>query len=598
MPLPDSLFARPDPAAEAAILGTVAVDEPWALIEDMVQTVRLSGSDEERRAFAMITDRLDAWGVPWTIHEPECFISWPLAATVRATGEGGASFRAKTAAMSVSTGGREVEGELLYIPAGGATGGNVGDIFSVGVDTGGQAIAGKVVMTEGFAAPGKVADLMRGGALAGVFINPGEHIHEGICTTIWGTPDLDNQGDQPTIPVIAVNHETGQALIAHAGAGGRVALSTTLETGWRTIPVLVADVLGTVEPEKYVLLHGHVDGWHHGAGDNITGDATIAEVVRAFQANRGQLKRSLKAAWWSGHSHGRYAGSTWFADAFAIDLAKHCLAQVNCDSPGCRWATTYDELTCFPEAAAFVERTIADVTGITARPERPVRAGDYSFNGIGLTGFYMLSSTMSGADRAAHGYYPVGGCGANIEWHTEDDLIDILDRDVLLRDMRMYAASVLRVVNAPVVPFDFTAVAAGFRETLDRYQAAAGDVFRFDLAYDALGALDDALAAFYAALPADAPIGDVGARRFNDAQLRLARLLIPIDHSRAEAFHHDPALTVPPLPDLEPALRAAAAVGDPARLGPLRASLTRGQNRVAWALHLARETVDAATRGA
>ncbi len=591
-----TLTSYVDASTESTILDAIDIEKPWGLVESLVETVRLSGTEEERRAFGMITDRLDAWGVSWTLHEPECFISHPLAATIRLAGSSDdKAFRAKTVAMSVSTDGAEIEGELVYIAGNVGTGYKAGDIFSAGVDLGASSIRGKIVITEGMAAPGKVASLIEGGALAGVFINPGEYIHEGICTTIWGTPDLDNQGDQPSIPCVAVNNPTGLELIEHAKAGGKVALSTTLETRWRTIPVLVADITGTIEPEKYVLLHGHVDGWHHGAGDNITGDATLAEIARVFQANKGQLKRSLKLAWWSGHSHGRYAGSTWFADAFGIDLAKNCLAQVNCDSPGCRWAETYNDLTCFTEAEAFVGNTISQVTGITPQTERPVRAGDYSFNGIGLSGFYMLSSTMTVEKRAEQGFYPVGGCGANIQWHTEDDLIDILDRDILLRDIRMYAASVLRVINAPVVPFDFTALAREFRQTLDQYQAAAAGVFDFAIAYDELDTLDRALAAFYAAIPADLEVGSPEAKRINDAQLRLGRILIPVNYSRAEAFHHDPALAIAPLPDLAPAMSAGDAKGNPARVGPLRASLMRGQNRVAWALHTAHETVEAAT---
>ena len=37
------------------------------------------------------------------------------------------------------------------------------------------------------------------------------------------------------------------------------------------------------------------------------------------------------------------------------------------------------------------------------------------------------------------GYYPVGGCGANIAWHTENDTLEIADKDNLMRDLRVYA---------------------------------------------------------------------------------------------------------------------------------------------------------------
>jgi len=343
-------------------------------------------------------------------------------------------------------------------------------------------------------------------------------------------------------------------------------------------------------PEEFVLLHGHLDSWHVGIGDNATGDATMLELARVFWQRRDRLSRSLRIAWWSGHSHGRYAGSTWFADTFAIDLARHCVAQVNCDSPGCRWADTFNNLSAMSEAEPFVDAVIRETTGIAPQMERPHRAGDYSFNGIGLTSFYMLSSTMNDELRAEKGYYAVGGCGANIQWHTEGDTLEIADRTNLLRDMRMYGTSVLRVLNAPLHPFDWTQTTAEFRRSLDAFQAAAGEDFDFGPAQRELAALDEALRGLYTRAAA----GTADAGRFNFAQRRLARLLIPVNFSRMQGFYHDPALTVPPLPDLAPALNMPAVRNDIARRGILRAHLTRGQNRLTWTLQQAREVVEAA----
>jgi hypothetical protein len=128
-------------------------------------------------------------GIPHRLYEPEAFISIPLAAHVR-VGEG--TYRAKTPAMSVSPDGQEITAELVYMPS--HRGETTGDVFSTGVDLAETDVRGKIVLTEGMASPGKVTDVMAAGALAGIFINPGEAIHEGICTTIWGTPDLATPG--------------------------------------------------------------------------------------------------------------------------------------------------------------------------------------------------------------------------------------------------------------------------------------------------------------------------------------------------------------------------------------------------------------------
>lgn len=579
-----------DEALEGQLLDEISLDVPWPVVQRFSAIVRLSGTPEEREAVEIVTGHLDRFGVPYTLHEPVCFISLPLKGTVREIG--GRPFAAKTSSMSVSTEGAEIEGELVYVSS--TTGSGPGDVISASVDLGEVDVAGKIVITEGMPFPGKVTAVAAAGAIGGIFVGPGQRIHETICTNIWGTPDLDSAKRQPSIPVVAVNNPDGLELIEIAKRGGRVALSTTLDTRWRPIPVLVAEIEGASVPEEFVLLHGHLDSWHEGVGDNATGDATMLELARVFHQNRDKLARSLRIAWWSGHSHGRYAGSTWFSDTFGIDLARNCVAQVNCDSPGCRWADTFNNLTCMSEAAPLVNAAIGQIAEITPKTERPPRAGDYSFNGIGISSFYMLGSTMSAETRAEKGYYPVGGCGGNIAWHTEDDTMEIADRDNLLRDMKVYAGSILRVLNAPAHPFDWRSTTAEFGRTLDIYQATTGDAFDFSPARTALAELDAALDRFYASAPDGDPRSDE-ARRFNKAQRQLGRLLIPVNYSRMAPFWHDPALNVPPLPDLAPALTMGAVQDDVARRGILNAHLLRGQNRLVWTLFQARETVERAT---
>src|SRR5262249_42051701 len=122
----------------------------------------------------------------------------------------------------------------------------------------------------------------------------------------------------------------------------------------------------------------------------------------------------------------------------------------------------------------------------------------------------------------------------------------------------------------------------------DGYQRAAGDRFDFAPARGALAALDGALAEFYDGAPARGGARTAATKRFNAAQRRLGRLLIPVNYSRMAPFWHDPAINVAPLPDLAPALGVAHATVDAARERVLRAHLTRGQNRLVWALEQAR----------
>lgn len=575
------------PAIQSA-LDDVTLEAPWSLIERFT-TLRREHPDDVRIACDEIVARLRAHDVPVAVYEPEVFLSLPGKASVTV---GSASFRAKPMAMSVAhPAGRTAP--LVYAPARYARGAD--ELFSrnlIGADD--LDFRGKFVVTEGFGMPGKVSFFEARGALGMIAVNPGKNAHWGICTTVWGTPDLRDLPRKPKIAVVAVNNPDGLQLIEAAKRGESATLTADLTEGWFVSPVPVVTIPGTEDPDPFVLLHGHYDSWDFGIGDNAVGDATLLEVARVLWQHRDHLKRSVRIAWWPGHSTGRYAGSTWFADRFAIDLYEHCIAQINCDSPGCRWATEYRHISWMEEAEPFAQAVIRDVTGQESWGERPHQAGDYSFNNIGISSFFMLLSTMPDEERERLGYYGVGGCGANIEWHTEEDLIHIADREILMKDMRIYLAAAMGAANATIAPFDFARTLRGFEQTLATYQEAAGTHFDFAPARLAIDELSAALRDFteFTSDLADEPAGAEPVRRANAAIRRLARLLVPVNYTRGPGFFHDPAESIPALPDLSVALQVNET--DPANLGFVKTHLTRGQNRLVAALRDARRTLQAA----
>ena len=400
--------------------------------------------------------------------------------------------------------------------------------------------------------------------------------------------------------MVAINRPDGLTLRAQVDAGPvEVGIKTKLDEGWMPCPVLVAEIPGTDDPERFVLVHGHIDSWHQGIGDNATGDATLLELARVFWQHRQQLKRTVRIAWWPGHSTGRYAGSTWYADMFAEDLDERCVAQVNIDSPGCRWATEYTGISWMSEAEPLCKAAIRDAVGQDAAGERPHQAGDYSFNNIGITSFYMLLSTMPEALRKEKGYYAVGGCGANIQWHTEDDTMELVDRKILMKDLRVYVASLLRVLNAPVHPFDFRLLADEFGRTLDAYQQQAGAAFDLGPAGRALEGLKGDLDAFYrqAEELQHRPVGDPDALRACAVIRTLARVLVPLNFTRDGRFRHDPAVPIPPLPDLAPAAVLARHPAGSHEARVIHTSLVRGLNRVVAGLRQAGAVVEGPARG-
>lgn len=575
---------------EPELLQTISLEAPRALIHRFEDLVRESGTEAEWTAARDVASQLRKWGVPHTVHEPLLYLSVPEQASLELIEPESRTIRAKTPSFSVTTHSGPLRGRVVYISS---AHGTAADTFDAPLSDSAADVRGRIVLTEGFPSPQKVLTIQQRGASGIVFIHPGENIHEMICTTIWGAPDLDSLPRKPAVPVVSVNRPDGERLIRQAQDGAlEVALHTRLREGWMRCPVVVAEIRGTDEPDVFLLAHGHIDSWHVGIGDNATGDAALLELARVFWMHRHHLRRTFRVAWWAGHSTGRYAGSTWYADTHALDLVENCLAHMNIDSPGCRWATEYEDISWMPEAEAFAQAAIRDATQKPSFGERAHRAGDWSFNNLGLSGFFMLFSTMPKPLLEEKGYYPVGGCGANIAWHTEGDTLEIFDEANLSRDLRAYATAVVRALNAPVHPLDFRATVREFRETLATYQEAAGAHFDFSPAVREAEALERALDRFYAHARdlASRPISDVELRAANAKLRDIGRELVRLNFARADRFRHDPAVPVPPLPDFAPAGQLESA--DPDMRGFIQAHLVRGQNRVIWTLRKTAQIVD------
>ena len=396
--------------------------------------------------------------------------------------------------------------------------------------------------------PASVGAFERRGAIGEIFIHPGTNIHEGICTSIWGAPTAESLGRKPTVPVVCINHPDGEALIAEVQRGPvRASIKTWLREGWMRCLLPVAEIRGQEDPDEFLLVHGHYDSWYEGIGDNATGDAALLELARVLWSLRDRLKRSVRIAWWPGHSTGRYAGSTWYADTFADEIDEHCIAQLDIDSPGCADATAYEEVMWMAEADALCRTSIQDALGLPSERVRPLRAGDYSFNQIGPTGLYMLLSNIPIEEREAarllrgrrlrrqhrlaHAGRPDAGRGSRDPAPRPDGLPDD-DRPHPQR-----AAAPVRLQPRP---------STRCARAVARYQeAAAGEV---DFAADARRPRRRCGAA---TLARAAPRPSVGAaagaeerRRLNAVLRRIARLLVPLNYATRRALRPRPGAQV------------------------------------------------------
>jgi hypothetical protein len=555
------------------VLNSVDQQVMWQTLEYLNSVDRTSGTEGEFQSVDWLAARLAEYGVRYRIHEFDAYLSFPVRASLRVLAPAGRELRAKTRAFGACTPPGGLEGELIFVDSRvQGIGFQESDNQYAGID-----VRGKIVLSPR-GGPDGVYDAMEAGAIAHIHYWPSgeDAIHEMIATTVWGTPTPEAAVRIPRIPSLSVNNADGLYLRGLCEQGGpvRVCLTAQTETGWRKQRMLEALIEGCEQPEQFFLVAGHLDSWYVGITDNGTGNAACLELARVLEQVRrqGGLKRSVRVVWWTGHSTGRYAGSTWYCDHFWEELNKQCVGYIDIDSPGTKDSTIYDSICAMADNFHIAQDVIRELTGQAIGRERPLRAGDYSMHGPGVPALYMLMGNAPVAQR-----YSVGGSGMNWWWHTEYDKLDKADAAVLAQDTRIYLATVLRIANAAVLPYRFAPVAAELLGALESYAEVVGD--RFDLApvrlrLEALAAEGERVDAATASVPPER------AAEVNRRIMRAQRALIPINYTLAGEFDHDPAVFQPVLPLMAEARKLAALLPDSDSYRFLATKLVRSRNRV------------------
>ena len=539
---------------------------------------RDTGGAGEDAACGYIRDQLQASGVPVQVHEFDAFLSYPIAASLHA---GGVSHGCVTHSFGTSTGQGGVSADLVHVEPARL-----------------QDAAGRIALVDGLAMPVTVLQASRAGCAGLVFANDDRSIHNMIGTTIWGTPGLDQLDRLPSVPVASVNRASGVALKAALARGPvSVTLTTTVNTGWFRSRLPEVRIPGTLEAETFILIGAHYCAWDVGVTDNATGDACLIEAARVLWEHRARLGRSVRLCWWPGHSHGRYSGSTWYADTFFTDLSEHCVAYQNVDSPGVRNATWYVGRHTCSELEGYCQSVIAEVTGQANAPvHRPARAADQSFLANGVPSFSAYPFLPEDhPDRR-----PWTGGSANAWWwHTTDDTLDKADVGILANDTRLAVTAAMQLASVPLLPLDYAATGRELEDLLAQLEGRVGRSFDLRPAIEEARRFT-ALAGSLNTARATAASDAAARRRFNTLLLRLGRALNPVLYSASGRFHHDPAEWTPMLrakteyrlSGLSKAAAMPELEGRPEQRF-LRAQLVRERNRVVTALRDASASIEA-----
>lgn len=574
-------MSSPAQITEAELLQQVSREHLLETNGKIAQWVRLSGSPEERAAFQYVQAQLASYGLRTTWLEHPALISYPLQASLQVV-DAHANALADVACLthSFSASVESLEAEIVDLG------------FGAPSDYARQDVHGKVVLLNGLASPTSVYQAEQAGGAGEVFIND-EHLHNMIVSTIWGAPTPESVERTPRTPVVSVVKADGLDLRKRIAAGEtRVRLRTRVFKDWQSTPIVVGELEGTASHD-FVMLSGHLDSWDYGAMDNASANATMLEVARLLAVAKGALYRGLRVVFWSGHSHGRYSGSTWYADHHWEELYDRCVAHVNVDSTGARGATFYGAFQTHTELAALGARIIQEQTGQTARPFRMSRAGDMSFNGIGIPSLFMELSQVP--LTGANDNYVTRSLGTEMGstmpwwWHTSEDTLDKVEASVLELDTRIYLSAVWRLATQAVLPMNLVSVVAEIQKELEDLQRAAGDRFGLGAAREHAAALAKRVEDLTREIQTARTPPQISA--VNRKIKGVSRALIPITYTESGQFDQDPAWSIPFLPGLQPTRQLKELDPRSEKYHLLETQVTRNLNALSFALRQAIQAV-------
>jgi hypothetical protein len=513
------------------VMAEIDVEDVWRLMSRMALGQRLSGAPAESDALTFAAAYLTDAGLTVRQYQYRSLIGFPARTTLRV-----------------------ISPELLDVPCtsysmapGTPDGGLTAELAWAGADNRGfgkPAIRGRIALCEGIGSAPRTVAADRSDAVAVISIDE-ERIHEMCVSPVRGTPTPYTQALLPRLPQVAISRGHGarlRSLLTRGPVTVHLDVQPVLE--WRTIPVLVGDVVapGT---DEFVLLSGHADSWYSGAHDNASGNAALLAIAALMRSHAAELRRGVRVALWSGHSHGRYSGSTWYADDQWDDLYRRCVAHVEIDSVGGLGADVVSKAPTMAESYEFGREVVRASTGAELEYHRVELAGDMpSFWGMGVPSLFGNFSFQPETPESVAG--PVGIYGW--WWHRPEDTTDKVDREYLLRDVRAHALAVWELCTRQLLPFRYSAAVKEIRDAVEQTMATADPVLELGVMLkicDELAVTIEALEHRFGQLQ-EAHEYEAA----NAALRQLGRHLVPVNHKGTSSWEHDLALPATPVPGL------------------------------------------------
>ena len=426
-----------------------SLDNIWKDIEKLNGWIRYSGTPDGEASAEYIRDRLQFYGIPVEWVQYPCYRSIPGDANLTI---GDRKFELMPYVFSGEC--SYMEGTLAFDEAS-----EIKSSTQIGMAERLAPLAGKIVLTYDNSYDFAVA-AAKAGIKALLHIWPFDLAHHGSIGGVWGTPGIGDLDKYPFLPFAEITHANGEWIkqqIQSCVVKG--SLSIKMETGVLKSSMPIAFVQG--QSDDFVLISGHYDGWHEGITDNACANASMIELARVFYEHRSELKRSIMFAWWSGHSDGKYAGSTYYFDTHFEKLHDHCVAHLNMDIAGCVTSDLVAFNTGGMEGYDNDMDWMKEFNELPPQPPIPMdRFADQTFWGANVPFAIMPRFNKRSL-----------GNGIFYWWHTREDTLDKVDMNVMMRDHCVIGKLAAIFANSARLPFDFDCFLNGFEGRLDEIKS-------------------------------------------------------------------------------------------------------------------------------
>lgn len=382
-------------------------------LEEFCQYEKLSGEPDALRAVRYIEQELKNADICCQVMTFPAYLSNPGQSSLKV---GGVSYDSRPRSFSGCC--DRLEAELVFDETTERE-----DATELEKDRFYQTVRGRIVVGYGYDERyAKTLEKHGAAGLIQVWRSGESLIHEDTVGPVWGTPDLDSMFLLLHMPVAGVTLETGRALIRQIRNGKgpvKAELTVHVTCGVKEVALPVAEIRGA--SEEFVLLSCHYDTWYQGAFDNCAANGAVLEIARVLKRHEKELGRSVRIAWWPGHSNGRYMGSTWYCDHFFGELKRHCVACLNSDLIGVSGVDIMGVKTTGAEGEAFLGTLLQMAApGVKLVLQRIGRGADQSFFGADIP--YHINPRLEAGKRP----YATPGPG-NDFWHTPEDTFDKID---------------------------------------------------------------------------------------------------------------------------------------------------------------------------